>query len=313
MGESLPGLFHLAWLPTDLKTALLLITVGTYSSSAVSTAVVNITPSASCIYVIGTGNIPGAFSIGSATVTSSCGIYVNSSSSSAMSLGGSATVNATQILLHGNYSKSNKSVLSPTPVTAADVFADPLASLPAPSFSGCDHVNWSWSSSSSVTLNPGVYCGGISITGSGTVTFNPGIYIMNGGGFNWGGSATLNGSHVMFYITGQSGYSAAPLNASGNGSINLTAPNSGTYEGLLFYQDRNVTYSTANTFIGNSSSVTSGAFYFPTTSLTYSGSSTGRYQALVVKSITITGNANFLNDPSGSYTALASKSATLIQ
>jgi hypothetical protein len=59
---------------------------------------------------------------------------------------------------------------------------------------------------------------------------------------------------------------------SGRGAINLTAPDSGTYEGLLFFQDRTVTYSTANVFNGNASSNTSGAFYFPTTSLTYSGS-----------------------------------------
>jgi hypothetical protein len=100
---------------------------------------------------------------------------------------------------------------------------------------------------------------------------------------------------------------------SGRGAINLTAPDSGTYEGLLFFQDRTVTYSTANVFNGNASSNTSGAFYFPTTSLTYSGSSTGRYQALVAKTVTMTGNSNFLNDPDGVYTALATKTASLVQ
>jgi hypothetical protein len=164
-----------------------------------------------------------------------------------------------------------------------------------------------------VTLNPGVYCGGITITGGGTVTFNPGIYIINGGGFNWGGSATLNGSQVMFFITGQNGYTAGPLNASGNGSINLTAPNSGVYEGLLFFQDRNVTYGGTNTFNGNSNSNTTGAFYFPTTALAYSGSSTGRYQALVAKTVSMTGNSTLLNDPAGAFTALASKAASLVQ
>src|SRR6185437_14227182 len=229
--------------------------------------------------------------------------YVNSSNASAMTLNGSATVNATQILLHGNYTAGNKSVVSPAPTTGAAVNADPLVSLPAPAFSGCDHTNWTWSSSVDTTLNPGVYCGGIGITGGATITFNPGIYIINGGGFNWGGSATLNGTHVMFFLTGQNGYTAAPLNANGNGSINLSAPNSGTYEGLLFFQDRNVAYTTANTFSGNSNSSTSGAFYFPTTALNYAGSSTGRYQALVAKTINMTGNANFLNDVSGQFTA----------
>jgi hypothetical protein len=314
VSESIPGLFSFGQQQTPAGTALMLLglTVGTSSASA--TAAVHITSSSSCIYVLDTGNTASAFSAsGSSVVNSSCGIYVNSSNSSAVTVGGSATVNASQILINGGYTKSNNSTVSPIPTTGIAVLADPLASMPAPTFSGCDYTNWSWTSSGTVSLNPGVYCGGISITGGGTVTFNAGTYILNGGGFNWGGSATLNGSGVMFYITGQAGYTAAPLNAQGNGSINLTAPDSGVYEGLLFFQDRNVTYSTANTFIGNSNSVTTGAFYFPTTSLSYSGSSTGRYQALVAKRVTMTGNANFLNDPTGAYTALTSKTAGLVQ
>jgi hypothetical protein len=314
VGQNMPGLFYFGRMGSPGTAALLLLGVRVASSSAVSTAAITITPSASCIYVLDSGNTAGAFSVGgSATVTSSCTIYVNSSNAAAAAFNGSAVVNAPQILVHGNYTANNKATISPTPTIGAAVVADPLINLPAPSFTGCTYTGWSSSGSSPVTLNPGVYCGGISITGSGTVTLNPGIYIINGGGFNWGGSATLNGSHVMFFITGQNGYTAAPLNASGNGSINLTAPDSGVYEGLLFFQDRAVSYSTANTFSGNANSNTTGAFYFPTTALTYSGSSTGRYQALVAKTVTMTGNSSFMNDPTGTFTALASKTASLVQ
>ena len=314
VGQSIPGLFYFAQMGSPNTAALLLLGIRTSSSSAVSTAAITITPSASCIYVLDTRNTAGAFSVGgSATVTSSCSVYVNSSNAAAATFNGSAIVHTPQILVHGGYSANNKATFSPTPTTGSAVVADPLINLPAPSFTGCTYTNWNWNSSNPVTLNPGVYCGGITITGSGTVTFNSGTYIINGGGFNWGGSATLNGSHVMFFITGQNGYTAAPLNASGNGSINLTAPNSGVYEGLLFFQDRTVTYSTTNTFNGNANSNTTGAFYFPSTGLTYSGSSTGRYQALVAKTVTMTGNSNFMNDPSGAFTALASKTASLVQ
>jgi hypothetical protein len=314
VSETIPGLFYFARMGSPGTAALLLMGIRTSSSTAVSTAAITITPSASCIYVLDSGDSAGAFTVsGSATVTSSCSIYVNSSNLSAANFGGSSMVHATQILVHGSYSAGNKAAFSPTPTTRAPIVADPLINLPAPSFSGCTYTNWNWSSSNPVTLNPGVYCGGITITGSGTVTFNSGTYIINGGGFNWGGSATLNGSHVMFFITGQNGHSPAPLNASGNGSINLTAPISGVYEGLLFFQDRNITYSTSNTFNGNANSNTTGAFYFPSTGLTYSGSSTGRYQALVAKTVTMTGNSNFMNDPSGAFTALASKTASLVQ
>jgi len=311
VAETMPSFFFIQ--PSG-GAGLLLIGLTTSSTSSVSTAAITITPNSSCIYVLDSGNTAEAFKMsGSASVTSSCGIYVNSSSTSAVSIGGSASVHAAQILVHGSYTKSNNSTLSPTPTTGADAVVDPLLNMPAPSFGGCDYNNWSWPSSGSVALNPGVYCGGISITGSGIVTFNPGLYVINGGGFNFGGSAALVGAHVMFYITGDSTHPAAPLNASGTGVISFSAPDSGVYEGLLFFQNRNVTYTTSNTFNGNNASATTGAFYFPTTSLSYSGSSTGRYQALVAKKITMTGNSNFLNDPSGSYTALASKSSALIQ
>jgi len=314
VSESIPGLFYIAQNRGLGTAALMLLSIRTSSSSAVSTAAVTITPAGSCIYAMDP-SASAALSVGgSATVNSSCGIFVNSSSASALKLNGSAIVHSTIIQVHGNYSANSNATYSPTPTTGAAALTDPLANLPTPSFANsCDYINWNWPSSTNVTLNPGTYCGGITISGSGTITFNPGIYIINGGGFNWSGSATLNGARVMFFITGQYGYTAAALNASGNGSINLSAPDSGPYEGLLFYQDRNLSYATANTFNGNANSNTTGAFYFPTTSLTYSGSSTGRYQALVAKTITMTGNSNFLNDPTGTFTALASKTASLIQ
>jgi hypothetical protein len=311
VAETMPSFFFMQ--PSG-NAGLLLVGLTTSSTSSVSTAAITITPNSSCIYVLDTDNTAEAFKMsGSATVTSSCGIYVNSSSQNAFSIGGSAIVHAAQILVHGGYSRSNNSTISPTPTTGSDAAADPLVNMPAPLYGGCDYTNWSWPSSTNTTVNPGVYCGGMTVTGSGTITFNPGIYVLNGGGFNWGGSAALKGAHVMFFITGDSTHPAAPLNASGSGAISFSAPDSGVYEGLLFFQDRNVTYGPANVFNGNNASNTTGAFYFPTTSLTYSGSSSGRYQALVAKKVTMTGNSNFLNDPSGAYTALASKSSALIQ
>jgi len=88
--------------------------------------------------------------------------------------------------------------------------ADPLGAITAPTYSGCDHTNYSWSNlTPAQTINPGVYCGGINI-GSGTVTFNPGNYFLNGGGLKLqgGSNATVTGNGVFFYNTA-SGYTAA--------------------------------------------------------------------------------------------------------
>ena len=47
---------------------------------------------------------------------------------------------------------------------------------------------------------------------------------------------------VMFYNTGVSGYTAAPITITGSASVvNMSAPTSGTYQGIAFFQDRSVT------------------------------------------------------------------------
>ena len=53
----------------------------------------------------------------------------------------------------------------------------------------------------------------------------------------------------------------------------MTAPNSGTYDGILFYQDRRAAAGTTNSVNGNSSSLLSGAFYFPRPNLDINGTS----------------------------------------
>jgi hypothetical protein len=100
----------------------------------------------------------------------------------------------------------------------------------------------------------------------------------------------------------------------GNTTVNLSAPHSGAYEGMLFLQDRTLTYSGTNSFANSSSSVLQGTLYFPTTSVSYSGASTtGTYTAMIGKKVSFTGSASFKNDPSGYYTGLGTTIRGVIQ
>lgn len=144
-----------------------------------------------------------------------------------------------------------------------------------------------------VTLQPGRYLGGLNITGNASVTFKSGTYILAGGGFSVTGNSTLTGSGVTFYNTsGPVAY--APIKLTGNETANLSAPTSNPLEGMLFFQDRSIAYSSSNgsSIIGNSSSTFDGAVYFPTTALSYVGnSSSSGYTFLVGDMITIVGNS----------------------
>jgi len=145
-----------------------------------------------------------------------------------------------------------------------------------------------------ITLQPGLYYGGITVpAANASITFSPGTYILAGGGLSVTGNSTLTGTGVTFYnTTGLGGY--GPINLTGNETANLSAPTSGSMEGILFFQDRTIAKgSSGSTILGNSNSTFNGALYFPTTSLNYIGnSSASGYTLLIADTLSITGNSN---------------------
>jgi len=285
-----------------------------FTIKASSIAAVSYYSAGACVYVLdATAN--SALTInGSSSVTSSCGIFVNSSSNNALTTKGGASISATQILVNGGDSLASNSSVSPSPTLHAGSQSDPLATLAMPTVtSTCDHTNYSITSGGSATLSPGTYCDGITISG-GNVTFNAGTYILNGGGMSVTGNAVISGSGVTFFNTGQWGHTVSAISTAGSATLTLSGPTSGTYKGMLFLQDRNLTYSGSNNISGSSSSVLTGSLYFPTTALQYSGSSTsGSYTALIGDTVTFTGTSTLKNDPTGTYTGLGTTVRGIIQ
>jgi hypothetical protein len=288
---------------------------GNVTSQAIAGVVV--TPASSCIYVLDNGNTAGALNAsGSASLTaSSCDIWINSSSGSALTESGSAALSAAQIEVHGSTNISGSATATPTPTTGAAVIADPLAGLPAPAVSTtCLATSYSISGTSTGSPGPGVYCGGMTMSGSAVVNLTTnGVYILNGGGLNISGSVHLTGTNVMFFLTGQHGYTNAPMNLSGSAVISLTAPSTGSYRGVLFYQDRSSTYASSNTISGSVPISGSGTFYFPSTKLNLSGSMSAGSFALVVWDLTVSGSATLDQDATGNLTGLAKSGSAIIE
>ncbi len=77
---------------------------------------------------------------------------------------------------------------------APAVLSDPLASMTLPTAGACTYTN-KVVTGGTVTLQPGNYCGGLSITGTAEVTLNPGLYVISGGLFQVLNS-TVSGSDV---------------------------------------------------------------------------------------------------------------------
>lgn len=137
---------------------------------------------------------------------------------------------------------------------------DPLAFLPIPSGGAVrSAVPLTINSLLPVVLQPGVYQGGIQITGASAVVMSPGVYVMQGGGFRVSGSAAVTSLETMVYNTTSSDYAAGPISITTLGKVVVTAQLSGTYQGISFFQDRSL--SNPVTMTGNALSALTGVVY----------------------------------------------------
>lgn len=244
-------------------------------------------PPVTCVYVLDpTGSNALVADSGTSISTDCRAIDESNSSSSAQCT--SSTVTAPVVALVGDGTASNCSVNGTLQLNAGMPRpADPLSSLakpPVPTCGASAQGSVLHGSPSALTLSgtatlyaDHAYCGGITITNGAKVTFQPGVYVL-GSGTSPGGlsidvGATVTGRGVTFYNYGSSGPILFGYTSFSSGGVTLVAPSSGTYSGVLFFQDpRN---SSQATLLGNSAwnTVLQGAYYFPAAKVldTYSG------------------------------------------
>ena len=266
-----------------------LLGLGTTNVSSRAVATVNGSGSP-CIVTLDPGSAQTGLLInGTPDVAASCGVQVNGTASDALRINGNGTLRAgaagAGIGVVGGWSPSDGSGFTPMPVNIPH-FQDPLIHLAVPDTSG------SCSTNAGPNFTPGKYCGGITINGSGTYTFAAGMYILYGGGMKiTSTSANVSGTGVTFYNTGTAAgaFAYKPVSIAGGGTITLAAPTSGTYGGILFFQDRNYTCpahgscnNDTSTFGGGSNEFLTGALYFPGTDVTYAGNPSSVVSSLIV-------------------------------
>lgn len=265
-----------------------------------------------CLYVLDPSAASAFVASNGATVNMNCGLTVNSSNAAAASVTGGARVNAGSASVVGGASVSNGGTITPSFTTGVASTSDPFLSLPSPAVGSCTQTNYnpgygSW------TLNPGVYCGGITISNGSTAVFNPGTYIIKGGGVSFVGGSTITGTGVMFYLTGTNA-TYGSVNMSNGVSVTLSAETSGSYLGVLFYQDRSITSASNATFAGGANEALTGTLYFPTTAVSFSnGTSGGGNTAIVADQVNFSGGANLKYDPTGLKTGLSTQAVGLVE
>jgi 4-amino-4-deoxy-L-arabinose transferase-like glycosyltransferase len=259
---------------------------------------------APCIYALDKSGISAITVLGIAAIHATCTIIDESNSPLAFTCNVLANVTATRIRVTGG-AENLLCNYNPAPETNVPVPspADPLAYLPAPSYTPGVCTNSPTLGLTSIqilgtqTLNPGTYCGGIVIGPLANVTFNPGVYVLTGtgllgipltGGMTVTAGATITGTGVTFYNAGPSNGVTGGITfaADTTSNINLTAPTSGTYAGILFYQNP---ANTAPAIFGVNivaNNTLQGALYFPSSLVTYAVSGgKSKFNILVAKDI----------------------------
>lgn len=186
-----------------------------------------------------------------------CGIFSNSVAANGMVLQNTASLTASVICSSGGI-VATASQTNVTPETDCPVMPDPLAGHATPTVGACTANSYAVSSGT-ITLAPGVYCGGMSITGTARVTFSPGTYVIKNGAFTIAGQAVASGMNTGFYLVGDN----ALINFAGNSTINLSGAESGVMAGLLFFADKGESDGSTHVINSPNVQVLTGTIYLP--------------------------------------------------
>ena len=226
-------------------------------------------------------------------VLNGCSLYDNSDSATALAVGGSAQFTALSVGVVGNLTGAANITTTQGIKTGVGVVSDPYKDASFPAFSGCTEQNFS--AKNPVTINPGVYCGGMKLNAGADVTLTPGIYYLDGGDLTMNGGATMTGDGVTLVFTSKNrnGYATASIN--GNATLNLKAPKSGGTAGIVIFGDRGMPVNTAFTFNGGATQNFGGAVYLPKGAVSFSGgaSTSTNCTQLIGNTVTFTGNSGF--------------------
>jgi hypothetical protein len=225
-------------------------------------------------------NIPGA-------------VIDDSPAEPALTVSGTSRISASSVQVVGTVSKSVGATISPTPITGIAPVSDPLAGLAIPMMSPTRSSGPINVTTGSQSYGPGLYTE-IKVSGNGSqLTLKPGIYIISGGGLSVTGSASIVGNGVVIYNAGPSypnpggPYVGITLNTTG--TVNLSAPTTGPYAGIVFFQAR--TNPSAIAISGGSSVSVNGTIYAADAPLNISGS-VQMDDAFVVNQLRMSGTAS---------------------
>ncbi|MBD9649932.1 hypothetical protein IB267_16370 [Ensifer sp. ENS09] len=219
--------------------------------------------SSACILILDPSRADALKIINSNSVTSECGFQVNSSHSQRAFYAENQGKFAAPLIAVTGQSKLSGRLISPPPVDGSPVVPDPLAGMPEPVSPNAPCTSQSLktiNSQGKSSLEPGVYCGGLTVNSTDELTLKPGIYAFRRGALTLNTSAKVVGKDVLFYFED----AQSPFFLNGAAILQVSAPTSGTHAGILMFQGRQAKDSNVQFRINTSAgSFYNGAIYLP--------------------------------------------------
>ena len=244
-----------------------------------------------------------------------CVIQVNSSSARAVDMNGNTWIKSVENCFVGGIRTVGNSTITPAPDATCKPIPDPFENYPRPTVGACDFTNYQLSGNQTVTLQPGVYCGGMNFSGHVTVTFAPGLYVIKDGIISESGG-TFTGNGVSFFLTGYN----ASLQLSGQANWHLIAPTGGPLPGFAIFLDPDGPSGlagTASSLSGQAELYFEGIVYLPTQEVTVSGTASAfapsPYTSYIGDTLRFVGNGDLVINNDTSLTALPLPTSLMVQ
>jgi Flp pilus assembly protein TadG len=257
--------------------------------TATATAKLNQKSNPVCILVLdGSASQALLVNSGANIQAPTCEIDVRSTASPAAMFNSGTTLNVAKICVAGNNVTKNGGS-NPPVSTGCAAISDPFAGkMPAVSVGSCTYSNEVYNGST-VTLNPGTYCGSTNFNGSPAITFNSGLYVISGGTMTINSGATLSGTGVTFYLADAN----SKIQFNGGVSGTLLAPTSGTYANILIFEPNGLGQSQV-VFDGTNGENLQGLIYLPSRQVTFNSvSNVSSEQITMVVDTLILDSTNF--------------------
>lgn len=234
---------------------------------------------------------------------------------------------ASLICSSGGYSGASNA-FTPAPMADCPPTPDPLSERAPPPYGPCDYVNKMVGDRANTTvaaalaaslaelkgsttqqmvrtpftLDPGVYCGGLTIGANASATLNPGVYVMKDGALSVDINGEIKGQNVGFYLVGdKSIFALGP-----DSKIDLSAPKDGPMAGILFFEDTAAPVGRTHSILSNDARNLLGTFYLPKGTLFVSTISPvadqSAYTAIVARKLKLVGSPTLVLNTNYSMT-----------